>query len=702
MVTLDPMKAIKTLTWWPVLIWLALFVVPAPAQDSIRCHEEALIASLPLESGLTKVSKHGDMLCGRSGDNIAFVDVSDPVQPFIRALFPIVGAVDVVRHEDILLVVNSSGLHIFDASDLDDIEWRATYTNGASPRNVAARGDFAFLTNGLFIFSIDISDPANPVARGFYSQTGKVFGSMSSQGDLLLVRANSNEVQVLDASDPLNLTLHSTLPVAGAVGFAMEEDQLAIASRDGVSLYSLAVPSSPDLVWNVEPEGNEDGIGVEFDSGFLFASYTDGIVRAFELGLPGSPPIRSDIRRPDAIGGIVHAGNHFLIATVAGLETWKVRLPTADAVIDTFSFSQVGVTEFWGRNIVVRDHVVYVAAGRNGFRVFDLSDPADIRQIESVYSQTRRFRNVSVVDNRAFVSDDFYSFYMYDISDPSDLAGLGSFNYAVELKNYSDPRDIEARGDIAYVAIGPVAVMDVGKRPFELLRYLPTGATARELEIEGDVLFAATGTQSDGGGSSGGGGLVAYDITVPDFPVQVGWIGVPSASKDLLVRDGIAYMTSGNGVQIVDVTDPSSMILLDYIPVSDPARNLDLRGDELFIAVDGWSYEDEIQVWDVADPSTAKFRHRFQPPKGAIAVAALNDNVLLGKDFDGSLSTIHLGPCPACVADANRDGSADFFDLLLFLNWYSLGDPRADWNDDSALDFFDLLQFLSDYSTSCG
>lgn len=55
-------------------------------------------------------------------------------------------------------------------------------------------------------------------------------------------------------------------------------------------------------------------------------------------------------------------------------------------------------------------------------------------------------------------------------------------------------------------------------------------------------------------------------------------------------------------------------------------------------------------------------------------------------------------PCPP---DLNNDGVIDFFDVLIFVGWFSSSDLQADWNDDGILDFFDIIDFVSDIDAGC-
>ncbi len=47
----------------------------------------------------------------------------------------------------------------------------------------------------------------------------------------------------------------------------------------------------------------------------------------------------------------------------------------------------------------------------------------------------------------------------------------------------------------------------------------------------------------------------------------------------------------------------------------------------------------------------------------------------------------------SCPGDLNADGMVDTADLLLFIQWYQLGDFRADMNFDGTIDFGDIIAF---------
>lgn len=58
-------------------------------------------------------------------------------------------------------------------------------------------------------------------------------------------------------------------------------------------------------------------------------------------------------------------------------------------------------------------------------------------------------------------------------------------------------------------------------------------------------------------------------------------------------------------------------------------------------------------------------------------------------------------PGPACPADYNADGFADFFDFDAFIADFEAGRPCADFNRDAFIDFFDADEFVLAFEAGC-
>ncbi len=99
------------------------------------------------------------------------------------------------------------------------------------------------------------------------------------------------------------------------------------------------------------------------------------------------------------------------------------------------------------------------------------------------------------------------------------------------------------------------------------------------------------------------------------------------------------------------------------------------------------------------------FGHSIAFDNGIVAVGAHllvtrgsvqgGDGVFIGAAY------VFTSPVAHCPVDLDGDGLVDFFDMQIFLNWYSSGDLRADFVADCVIDFFDLQLFLQMYSDGC-
>ena len=63
--------------------------------------------------------------------------------------------------------------------------------------------------------------------------------------------------------------------------------------------------------------------------------------------------------------------------------------------------------------------------------------------------------------------------------------------------------------------------------------------------------------------------------------------------------------------------------------------------------------------------------------------------------------TIDLSATSGCSADFTQDGVLNFFDVSLFLQYFTSVDSRADLNNDGSLNFFDVSVFLSLFAAGC-
>ncbi|MFG0241669.1 MAG: GC-type dockerin domain-anchored protein [Phycisphaerales bacterium JB054] len=122
----------------------------------------------------------------------------------------------------------------------------------------------------------------------------------------------------------------------------------------------------------------------------------------------------------------------------------------------------------------------------------------------------------------------------------------------------------------------------------------------------------------------------------------------------------------------------------------------------------GWfgDYQDEFQdiaVFDGVD---------WQPVGEGVsggrrvsAMATFGTELIVGGEFThaGGIPSPNLARyrCVACPADFNEDGAVNTQDIIVFLNAWVAGDPRADFNSDGVVNTIDVLNFLNAWAAGC-
>lgn len=89
--------------------------------------------------------------------------------------------------------------------------------------------------------------------------------------------------------------------------------------------------------------------------------------------------------------------------------------------------------------------------------------------------------------------------------------------------------------------------------------------------------------------ADGAGGLHVLSLLDPGDPQPVAALDLPGIVRDVVVRDGEAYLAKGgDGVDIIDVSDPSAPVVRGHIETSGTAQAVDV-GDDI-VAIAAWSH----------------------------------------------------------------------------------------------------------------
>jgi len=268
----------------------------------------------------------------------------------------------------------------------------------------------------------------------------------------------------------------------------------------------------------------------------------------------------------------------------------------------------------------------------------------------------------------AHVGDEASSAYLYDCSGYLDVVVKGNIAYAttswpsgLQVVDISDPLSPVNRGHVGlgethgcdvrdhyvYVAVGAssVVVVDVDDHDQPVLGTLvSTGAQVNDLVVSGAWLYALLASdvlqvyslqqswnpqlvaeltlpgQYDqrltvpAGAAGGGGvvlaagvaGLVAVDVSLPEWPAVAGTLALPLTANGILglhARDGLAVCATYNETHLVDATDPADLQLVGTLEDESGIGAMITSDGRLWLGRDGCWSTNGLRIFDVSDPA---------------------------------------------------------------------------------------------------
>jgi hypothetical protein len=172
-----------------------------------------------------------------------------------------------------------------------------------------------------------------------------------------------------------------------------------------------------------------------------------------------------------------------------------------------------------------------------------------------------------------------------DGTDPGSLVEVGSFR----ATGASESGSVEVRDGLVFVGEyqNGMAIVDVSapETPVEI------GRT--------DNFAAAVGLMGDYALAAGPSPVRIYDVSDPTAPEMVGTVPLFDPVNDMLVDGELLYMATDDGLEVVNMADPSEPVPIGQIETTDRALGLALVDEHVFVAAG----EAGVRGVDVTDPS---------------------------------------------------------------------------------------------------
>lgn len=483
---------------------------------------------------------------------------------------------------------------------------------------VQVEGDFAYLatsTGGLMIF--DISATNEPSRRIAGLKVGRDATTLRVVEPRAYVVEGSTTIHILDVSSVSSPTRIGRWSIAGTVQKVDADGACAYLAcgEGGLQIFEASDPASPRQIGHYSGVPAND-VFVAGDRAFLAAG-SHGLVtldirdpgRPFRLGSHGVP---GDARQ------LVLSGSLAYVASSSGAYVVDVQDPGAPVRLSELVGAGADVVRVSGRtafiangvNLTTRDvgdpkrpllpnfgiglpqpiedlavvgERVFAANGRDGLRRFQASDYTRLEWLPG--GPTDGYASsVEIRESYAYVADGPGGLVVLNVSNSMRPVATGAF----EALTVNDLRVSDR--NLAYVAAGGLYVVDVAN-PTHLVQqgYLQTAGQPQRVYLGDEALFVADGTS----------GLQLVDVSNASQPLRVSGYDTPGMSFTVRVRDDAAYVADGpGGLQIIDVSNPTHLVRLSSYDTAQPVYDLDVVEDLAYLAGG-----DGLELVDIRDPS---------------------------------------------------------------------------------------------------
>ncbi|MBK9356331.1 MAG: hypothetical protein IPN08_02910 [Bacteroidales bacterium] len=576
---------------------------------------------------INEVRVNGNIAYCAANNGLLILDYSNPVSPVVLSYLSLpdaAGSID-LQGNYAYLSAGSAGLRIINVADPEHPFETGNYNAGPNSQcwGIDVSGNHAYLAYGMEGFRIvDITDPVNPVETGsFILPEADIFSRVVVSGNIAFTNVGST-VYALNVEDPDLPALLGTKTIIGEItDMEIRQNMLLCVSNFNdfsSSFYGLVVlnvqnPSAITQIGQYDTQEYSYKLCLKDNLCYL-GNGTAGIavLNVDALGLityvGNSSGFSSPVRFAEVWGNRIFAGGEKL-----GLQLFNLDAPAVLTRISDFR------TLHDSRDIQVAGNFAYIADGRNGLVVVDISDPVK-PLITGQVPNSGNGLGLALNNNYAYIADGQNGIAEYNISDPSNLQQSGS----VTTDNWA--QDLVIRNNIGYVAVDVLGLqllnLSIPGLPSVAGNAYDLPGTSYGIALNENMALVA----------SGGAGLHLVNVSSPAQPVLVSSYDTPGSAYDVFPVGNRAYIAdSQGGIIVVDISDPQLPQGLGQSVVPGDARQVIISGNYAFVS--DWTYG--LRVFDVTDPSAMNEAYTYALSGTAHNIAINGEYIYIASGTSG-------------------------------------------------------------------
>ena len=540
-----------------------------------------------------------------SGGVVMAVDITDPLNlQLLNDEVRTRGLVEDITYsftdQYLYLACGEGGMDIWDVSDINMpvhiSNTEILYFGVETPvEHIELYQNFAVVECDFgYVHTVDVTDPANPVQVAFNGTMGNPAhdihvddqGYIHSTGAQLYIRLGINPDGTLNNAGGKEF-------IFGSYSVYGRENEAFVEYSGSLYILDLNVAGFP--AWSVTPVEVSDVIERNVDT--LFIVNQDEFLIWDISNLQAPATVGSVAVRGEEVA--VHGRYAYIASSYYGLNVVDFYDPANPQVVANHP------AHGWAAKTDVTGNYAYIAQSFDGLNIVNVSNPNGSGPLlEGNVPTNGECRDVKIIGNIAYMADYAGGFRIIDVSDPTNPSELGSDLNITAWR-------VEASGDYAFVdhsnpnnpdELRIFSVSDPAN-PVQVASY-PLGNLVWDLEYYNDYLMIGNGDA----------GLVILDVSDPTNPTEATTVNLPDV-WDVRTEGNLALVISSDyngGLVSMDITDPANpQILQTYNP--GPGFSPYHVAVEDTFAVVGLLH-DEIQLMDITDPSNMTMVDSYQNP----------------------------------------------------------------------------------------
>lgn len=501
-------------------------------------------------------------------------------------------------------------LTILDISDPHQPKRQAELVLSAEAVDIAVAGSILYaatVADGLQI--IDVSDPATPVVIGVDSADAFVNGVQVAGATAYV---SGTGLRLLDVSTPETPVPMATYRVSGPDGpvgqiAAVSDNYVYTVYRGtngtaGFRIIDVSDPSAPTQISNFDFVGSAVGdMAVVEETLYALVGLSEPVLQAVDISDPVRPVLISlETAEPWPGQNLAAAGQHLFLTSAAGSDsTGELQILDVGNRAKPVVVSRYRDLRLPAPDIEIIDEVAYVATG-DGLLVVDLRDlAAPVAAATYTFDPVRSGKAVAVDGSMAYVAADEGGLLVVDVSDRAQPVVVGRYHSG------GHAWDLDRDGRTVYLAdeFNGLRLIDMTdpKNPTEVGAYDIPGNTEffHGVAVAGNVAYVADGSIDRTG-------LRVIDVADPTAPKELAFLPLtvaepqplPPRVQAVAAAGTTVYVAAGTaGLRIIDVSDPAVPREIGFYDTAGRSSDVVVRGQHAYLA-DG-----DLHVIDVADPA---------------------------------------------------------------------------------------------------